>query len=81
MHDECFTVYNSRSHCRDETGAPSSCLLFTVYMDQMVKVLQHGAETDGFLGRLHNSLLMDDTVVLTVTLDESKGTERSDRFL
>ena len=45
-------------------GAPSSCLLFIVYMDVMVRMLKNAFTSDGFLGVLHALLLMDDTVIL-----------------
>ena len=45
-------------------GAPSSCLLFIVYIDVMVRMLKRAFISDGFLGALHALLLMDDTVVL-----------------
>lgn len=45
-------------------GAPSSCLLFIIYMDVMVRMLKNAFISDGFLGALHALLLMDDTVIL-----------------
>ena len=45
-------------------GAPSSCLLFIIYIDVMVRMLKRAFISDGFLGALHALLLMDDTVVL-----------------
>ena len=46
-------------------GSPSSCLLFIIYMDVMVRMLKRAFEADGFLGTLHALLLMDDTVILS----------------
>ena len=46
-------------------GSPSSCLLFIIYMDVMVRMLKRAFESDGFLGALHALLLMDDTVILS----------------
>lgn len=48
-------------------GAPSSCLLFTVYVDQLVRMLQRNIDVDGYLGKLHSLLLMDDTVILAAS--------------
>ena len=45
-------------------GAPSSCLLFIIYIDQMVKMLRREIGEDGFLGTLHSLLLMDDAVIM-----------------
>ncbi len=49
--------------------APSSCLLFLLYIDQMVRMLKRAVQTDGFLGSLHTLLLMDDAVILTTSRD------------
>ena len=48
-------------------GAPSSCLLFTIYMDQMVGMLRHEVGEDGYLGTLHAFLLMDDTIIVATS--------------
>ena len=45
-------------------GAPSSCLLFVIYIDEMIKMIKSSIAEDGFLGSLHALLLMDDTVVV-----------------
>ena len=45
-------------------GSPSSCLLFIVYIDEMVRMIKDAVANDGFLGILHALLLMDDTVIL-----------------
>ena len=44
-------------------GAASSCILFIIYLDIMVRMI-NTVETDGFLTSLHALLLMDDTVLL-----------------
>ena len=44
-------------------GAPTSCLLFVIYIDKMVKMMKERVENDGFLGSLHALLLMDDTAI------------------
>ena len=48
-------------------GAPTSCLLFILYIDRLVSMLRDGIGTDGFLGGLHALLLMDDTVILATS--------------
>ncbi len=48
-------------------GAPSSYLLFVIYVDHMVRMLKRIVPTDGFLGNLHSLLLMDDTVILATS--------------
>ena len=50
-------------------GAPSSCLLFIIYIDQMLRMLKQTIATDGFLGTLHALLLMDDTVFVATSQD------------
>ena len=45
-------------------GAPSSCLLFVIYIDEMIKMMRNSIAEDGFLGGLHALLLMDDTVIM-----------------
>lgn len=45
-------------------GSPTSCFLFTLYVDQLVRNMKELCEPDGYLGWLHLLLLMDDTVIL-----------------
>ena len=47
--------------------ALSSCLLFVIYVNHMVRMLKRIVPTDGFLGSLHSLLLMDDTVILALS--------------
>ena len=49
-------------------GSPSSCFLFTTYVNPMVRMIKDYGE-DGWLERLHLLLLMDDTVLLSTTRD------------
>ena len=46
-------------------GSPSSCLLFVIYIDEMVRMIKNAVSEDGFLGGLHALLLMDDTVIVS----------------
>ena len=48
-------------------GTPSSCLLFILYIDKMVKMVKGVVGTDGFLGNLHMLLLVDDAVVVATS--------------
>jgi hypothetical protein len=48
-------------------GAPTSCLLFVLYVDNLVRKLKETFDHDGFLGMLHALLLMDDTVLLATS--------------
>ena len=49
-------------------GSPSSCFLFTTYVNPMVRMIKEYG-TDGWLECLHLLLLMDDTVLLSTTRD------------
>lgn len=50
-------------------GAPTSCLLFVIYIDKMIKMLKERIGNDGYLGSLHAMLLMDDTVLIATSRD------------
>ena len=54
-------------------GAPSSCLLFVIYMDVMVRMIKNAIVADCFLGALHALLLKDDTVVLATSREMCKA--------
>ena len=45
-------------------GSTTSCILFLLYIDRMIKMIKEHFETDGFLGALHILMLMDDKVLL-----------------
>ena len=44
-------------------GSPSSCFLFTLYVNPLIRNLKERCGIDGYLGNLHSLLLMDDTVI------------------
>ena len=44
-------------------GSPSSCLLFVIYIDHVVRMLKGAVVTDGVLGSLHILLLMNDALI------------------
>ena len=48
-------------------GSPTSCLLFTLYIDELVRDLHRKCPSDGFLKWISSLLLMDDTVLLSTT--------------
>lgn len=48
-------------------GAPSSCLLYVIYINEMVKMLKRTIASDGFLGRLHTLLMMYDALILSTS--------------
>lgn len=48
-------------------GSPTSCLLFIIFVDDLIRIIKEGCERDGFLQWLHVLVLMDDTVILSTT--------------
>ena len=48
-------------------GSPTSCLLFVIFVNDLVKLLKQGCDRDGVLSWLHILVLMDDTVILATT--------------
>ena len=48
-------------------GSPTSCLLFVLYVNDMIKLFKEKCNLDGFLGWLHLLVFMDDTVILSTT--------------
>ena len=48
-------------------GSPTSCFLFIVYVNDLVKLIKNTCESDGFLSWLHLLILMDDTVLLATS--------------
>ncbi len=48
-------------------GSPTSCLLFVIFVDDLIRMIKEGCERDGFLLWLHVLVLMDDTVLLATT--------------
>lgn len=48
-------------------GSPTSCLLFILFVNQMIRLIKSNCGQDGFLQWLHLLVLMDDTVLLSTT--------------
>ena len=51
-------------------GSSTSCLLFILYVDKMIKMIKTSFVNDGFLGSLHTLMLMDDTVLFATSKDK-----------
>mgnify|MGYP001551171155 CR=1 FL=1 len=52
-------------------GSPTSCLLFTVLVNQLIRDFKQQCPTDGFLHHLHCLMLMDDAVILATTKESA----------
>ena len=48
-------------------GSPTSCFLFTLFVDEFVRLVKSRCDVDGFLQWLHLLVLMDDTVLFATT--------------
>ena len=48
-------------------GSPTSCFLFIVFMNELVRMLKERCTPNGFLGWLHALVMMDDTVLLSTS--------------
>ncbi len=48
-------------------GSPTSCLLFIIFVNDLIALIKNGCDMDGFLIWLHTLVLMDDTVLLSTT--------------
>ena len=48
-------------------GSSTSCLLFILYMNDLIKLIKDNCNSDGFLSWLHLLFLMDDTVLLATS--------------
>jgi hypothetical protein len=52
-------------------GSPTSCLLFTLLVNDLVRNLKERCPPDDFLGWLHALMLMDDTVLLATSRERA----------
>lgn len=48
-------------------GSPTSCLLFMIYVNELIRMINESCGQECFLQRLHRLVLMDDTVLLVTT--------------
>ena len=51
-------------------GAPTSCVLFVLYIDELMRMLRERHPENGFLGPLQALLLMDDTVIMATSREQ-----------
>jgi hypothetical protein len=51
-------------------GSPTSCLLFTLVVNDLIRQLKTRCEPDGFLGKTHSLMLMDDTILLSTSREK-----------
>ena len=54
-------------------GSPTSCILFVLYVNVMVKMLKQGSPVDGFLSWLHVLVMMDDTILLSTSRESMQN--------
>ena len=52
-------------------GSPTSCFLFTLLVNDMIRRMKDTCPPDSFLGWLHMLMLMDDTVILASTRERA----------
>ena len=45
-------------------GSPTSCFLFIIFVNTLIRMMKTKCGIDGFLGWLHLLVMMDDTVIL-----------------
>ena len=48
-------------------GSPTSCILFIILMNELIKIIKQRCAPDGFLGWLQTLFYMDDAVLLSTT--------------
>ena len=48
-------------------GSPTSCILFIIFVNDLIKLIKETCEPDGFLSWMHLLVMMDDTVLLSTT--------------
>ncbi len=48
-------------------GSPTSCQLFIIFVNDLIKMIKNGAGIEGFLSWLRVLVLMDDTVLVATT--------------
>ena len=48
-------------------GSPTSCILFVLYVNDMIQMIKRNCPLDGFLAWMHILVMMDDTVLLSTT--------------
>ncbi len=59
------TVINSCIGVRQ--GSPTSCFLFVIFVEMLIRMIKNNVNPDSFLDWLHTLMLMDDTVILATS--------------
>ncbi|ELT94648.1 hypothetical protein CAPTEDRAFT_207491 [Capitella teleta] len=65
-----ITTSPAEDRCRSvgvRQGSPTSCLLFTLLANDMIRNLKEKCQPDGYLERMHVLMLMDNTVLLATS--------------
>ena len=62
------TIINSNIGVRQ--GSPTSCLLFIIFVDVLIRRLKQICNDERFLGWLHVLMLMDDTVIIATSKEK-----------
>ena len=62
------------------SGSPSSCLLFIIFIHEMIKMFKSVINHNGFIGMLRVLLLMDDTIPLATSKDKCEAKLVKNRF-
>ena len=52
-------------------GSPTSCFLFVLVVNDLIRNLKEKCLPDGFLNWLHSLMLMDDTVILATSRERA----------
>ncbi len=69
-HSIVGTVSGFKTHCTTvgvRQGSPTSCILFVLFINVIIKLLKENCGWDGFLSWLQVLVLMDDTVLLSTS--------------
>jgi hypothetical protein len=53
-------------------GSPTSCLLFTMVVNGLIRALKQKCHPDDFLGTTHSLMMMDDTVLLSTSRERAE---------
>ena len=57
-------------------GSPTSCFLFTLMVNDLIRNLKQGCAPDGYLQWLHTLMLMDDTILLATSRERAEEKAR-----
>lgn len=57
-------------------GSPTLCLLFIIFVNDHIKMLNEGVEIDGFVSWLRILVVMDDTVLIATTRENIARKQR-----